>query len=587
MPDIAPNDLVVKLLAEKKIASEFQDRRRADWDLNYELYRNKVRTNRLTQRQAVNIPLMKETVKTLLAKIDDPPVIDWEEMSGDESKELIFQEIWNADAERLNFEGIDVLDKKNVLMTGRSFKLLNWTDEGFSCQSMDNYDILVDPLVLPLDLDSARFIVRQNIYRSLRDVLADDRYDKKGKDQLKQYLSSKEGMIQSSRNAEEAQKKHERLMAMGVDSQDFSLFAAGDTMVNLTEHFTNIWDQKKQMFVKHVIVYADDMVQLMDETLDDLLGIDFWPFSTWAEDIETTDFWCDSVADLVRTPNQVVNVMYSQAVENRSLKNFQMHWVAPVDGYEAQTYEPSPGRILPSPKLEPGQRISDVIMPVEISGLEDTMTWIDFITKIVERGTSATAIEKGTSERKNITLGEVQTLVGKAMERTVAMAKFYRRSWYDLAWKWNKMMQANEHRSRKLYKTSSDGTVWPKIVYPSDWKSKAGYRPIVRSTSEQEEEKTKAIQRFVFIQGMFPNNPALRRIVQQRSLGLVDLTPAELREVEQSQKQIDEQAAQQQQQMIAQGQAAPPGDASLQQAQPVGMDELNAKVNQLQQLQNG
>ena len=514
------DELLTKLLAEKKIAREFQDRRRDDWTENYELYRNKVRVNKLTQRQAVNIPLMKETLKTILAKIDDPPTVDWEELSGDEGKELIFQEMWNADYERLDFEGIDIQDKKTVLTYGRSFKLLNWGDEGVDVQPLDIYDVVVDPLTLPLDIDSARFLIRQNIFRPLRDILADERYTKKGKDKLKQFLSSKEGIVQSSQNAEEWQKKQERLQAMGVSDTDFPLFAAGDTLVNLTEHFTNVWDTKTEKFVKHVIVYADDAVDLANDTLNDLLGIDFWPFSTWAEDIETTDFWSDAVADLVRTPNKIVNVMFSQLVENRTLRNFQMHWVSTgADGsYVPQTYEPGAGRQLPAPKLMPGQSIRDVIMPVEISGLDEALTSIDYITKMVERGTSATAIEKGVSERKNITLGEVNMLVGKAMERTLAMAKFYRRSWYDLAWKWHAIMDANSNKKQTLYKTSSSGKVWPKVVYPKDWKSTAGYRPIVRSTSEQEEEKTKGIQRYMFIRGMFPNNPSLNRIIQQRSL---------------------------------------------------------------------
>ena len=87
--------LLEKLKAEKKAANELQERKHEDWDGNYELYRNKVKTNRLTQRQAVNIPLMKETIKTLLSKIDDAPNVEWQELGGDEEKELIYQEVWN------------------------------------------------------------------------------------------------------------------------------------------------------------------------------------------------------------------------------------------------------------------------------------------------------------------------------------------------------------------------------------------------------------------------------------------------------------------------------------------------------------
>jgi hypothetical protein len=89
------DDKMMKLIREDEAASTHQERKHQDWNENYELYRNKVRTNRLTQRQTVNIPLMKETVKTILSKVDDPPNVEWKEKASDEFKELIFQEIWN------------------------------------------------------------------------------------------------------------------------------------------------------------------------------------------------------------------------------------------------------------------------------------------------------------------------------------------------------------------------------------------------------------------------------------------------------------------------------------------------------------
>ena len=64
----------------------------------------------------------------------------------------------------------------------------------------------------------------------------------------------------------------------------------------------------------------------------------------------------------------------------------------------------------------------------------------------------------------------------------------------------------------------------------------------MRSTSEQESENTKGIQKFLFILSQFPNNLALRKIAQKRMLEIVDLTPEELRQVEEGEKQV--QAAQ-------------------------------------------
>lgn len=574
------SDLMTKLLKEKKIARRFVERRHVQWDENYELYRNVVKTNRLTQRQAVQIPLMKETVKTLLSKIDDPPQVDWKEMSGDQAKEMVFQEKWNFDAERLNFEGIDLQDKKTVLLYGRSFKKLNWVDGNVTITPLDIYDVVIDPLVDPIDIETARFIIHQNIFRSLRDILADERYSADGKTKLKTYLASKDGVIQSNDNKEEYNRRVERLKSMGVLDSDFALFGAGDVVVNLSEHHTKIWDSSTKKFERRVVVYADDCVELMNESLMDLLGIDFYPFVSWSDDVETADFWSDGPADLVRTPNKIINIWFSQLIENRTLRNFQMFWYdSSRTDWVPQTYEPGPGKMLPAPSAP-----RDSIMPVDIQGLDETMNSIEFLIRIIERGSGATSTDKGTSEKKQITLGEVEMLVGKAMERTVSMAKFYRRSWQELAMKYYKLVEANDKKVQTLYKMGSDHRLWPKKISPIDWRSPVGYMPIVRSSSEQEAEQQKSLQNIIAVRQQYPNNPALNRIIQQRLLTLIDLTPEEMQEVKQMQDQIDQAMMMQAQGTMPGAEAAPPGEppAPEQPASPTQAPQTDALIKDVQ-----
>ena len=73
---INPNEeLLEKLRVNKESAFKHRRRRHFDWTDNYTLYRDKVMLNRLTQRQSVNVPLIKSTIKTLLKDVDDPPVL--------------------------------------------------------------------------------------------------------------------------------------------------------------------------------------------------------------------------------------------------------------------------------------------------------------------------------------------------------------------------------------------------------------------------------------------------------------------------------------------------------------------------------
>lgn len=562
------DDFIVRLVRQKQVARDYQIRRHENWNDNYSLYRNKVKLNRLTQRQSVNIPLMKETIKTLLSKIDDPPTINWKEKEGNKEKELVLQEKWNTDFETLNFEGIDIQDKKTVLLNGRGFKMLNFYDKKFAIDALDIHDIVVDPLMNPFDIETARYVVHQNIFRSLRDVLADPRYDAGAKKKLTTYLGSDEALIISDTNKEALKDKQKRLEDMGVTSEDFESFAAGDILLNLTSQYCHLWDKTKKEFVRYVVIYANDTIKLLKAPLKQLLGVEFYPFVTWGEDMETQDIWSDGPADLVRTPNKILNAWFSQMVENRTLKNFQMHWYDSTnDKYTPQTYEPGPGRMLPAPG-DPNKTIK----PVGISGLEDTLKQIEFLIQLVEKGTATTPMEKGVAEKRQITLGEVKMLVGKSMEKTLSMAKFYRRSWKELAMKWYRLNEANTGDGERttLYKISSRGKMWPKEVYGKDWKSKAGYEAIAQSSSEQEEEKAQGIQKLFFIKNQFPNNKALARVVQDRTLELVNLTPEERREILEEERKVEE--------------AAPEtGQGAEQPASPQAA-ELQKSTQELQQL---
>lgn len=525
---------------EKTGANELQKRKHPDWVDNYDLYRGKVFTNRLTQRQAVNIPLMKETIKTILSKIDDPPSIEWQELGGDEDKEIVYQEVWNDASKMYGFELLDILDKKNVLLYGFSFKKLNLDKSGICAQVLDVYDVVFDPLMTPGRIETARFFIHQNIFRSVREILADPKYSEAGKQNLKIWADAPPGIVQSEENRKVWEKKMQRLRDMGVSSSDFLYFAGGDRIAALTEHYYTQWNINTKKWERRVCVYAEDTVELYDATLEECIGVDFWPGVYWTEDPETQDIYPDAVADLVRTPNKILNVWFSQLIENRTLKNFQMHWFMPGQNYIPQTYQPGPGVMLPAP---PGDDINKVIKPVQVDGLDDTLNAIAAITQIVERGTGATAIEKGEPGQGTQTLGEIQILVGKAMERTIGIAKFYKLANYEFAWKWDKMMHANAPAFMKLYKTSRSGKIYPKRVYSGDWVSKAGYEPLVRSTSEQESESTKTIQKFMFAMSQFPNNKALKRIAQRRELEMLNLTPEELNEIEESEKEAEMQMA--------------------------------------------
>ncbi len=542
--------LLVKLKEEKRVAIDFQKRRHSQWNETYSLCRDIIETNELTQRQEVNIPIMKETKKTLLSRIDEPPDVVFDCLEKDvagREKEIVINEIWQEDSDKNNFQGIDIMEKNNVLLFGRTFKKLNFLENEFKVEVPNKFDIVIDPKVNPLDIETAGFIIHLHIYRKLRDILANPKYEKEGKQELKRYLqagSDEQGKGQLIQFSSDATKEaiDEKIADLGIDN--FDEFGAADIEVELNEHYTLIWDAKKEKFIRHVVIVAAENAILFNKTLKETIGVEFWPFVSWADDLDNEDFWSDGMGDVVRTPNKVMNIYFSTMLENRTYRNLGMMWYLPVSGFDPQTFEPEPFGMYPAPLIESGGRyltVTEVVQQMQIPALEDNLVSIDFLIKLVERATAATAIEKGVGEKKQITLGEVEQLAAKSAERIISMAKFYRRAWKEFAWKWRMIREENasDKTPLKLYKKTYRGNYFEKVVYKKDWYSKAGYKERVMSSSEQETEKAGGLNKLVMIKNQFPDNIAIQKLARKRMLEILDLTPDEMKEIEEGEKQLE------------------------------------------------
>src|SRR5229473_6080564 len=98
MTDTDKAILVNKLRNYKISAFNWQFRRHDQWRENYELYRDTVIVNRLTQRQSVNIPLLKGIIRTLLSKFKSKLDLVFEDLGGDKQKDIFKNEYWKHSA---------------------------------------------------------------------------------------------------------------------------------------------------------------------------------------------------------------------------------------------------------------------------------------------------------------------------------------------------------------------------------------------------------------------------------------------------------------------------------------------------------
>ena len=524
---INKNDLISQIERHRDGAYKYRERRHDSWDEIYELYRDRVRVNRITQRQSVNLPLMKETVRTILAKNDDPTELVFKERGNNKEKELYLNEYWKEWTIIEKYAAKDQIDKKQELLAGRSFIKLNF---GYGRPLMtveDCQDLLVDRYCDPADIETANFIRHEHIYKTLDDLKGNAIYDQDAVTRLASIYSTGQGMIVAQANAESAQQAVQRMQAMGDTEADAPTYGA--TIVEISENYLKLWDEEEGM-LRVLLAVMGGQELLYHDWLENILGVNFYPFITWADDIEKLDFWSDGVGDVVKTPNKILNAYFSQMIENRTLRNFGMNFYdkTAAEDFTPQTFIPRAWGWYGLPG-----KPNEVYRPVEVPLLTESINEMQFIIGSIERATAATAIEKGTGEKKQITLGEVQLLAAKANERIESHKKFYKPAREELGRKWVAIVNANVDKMEPitLYKKSYKGNMFEKKLDPKELFSKDGYDCEVLSKSEFEENQLQELQKLNAVAGKYPANTALQKLLEKKMLEMTNLSQEEIKEV--------------------------------------------------------
>ena len=519
---------------EKDDSIRFKERRTEQWNENYLLYRDKVITNRLTQRQPVNIPVIRETIQSWISKIDEEPQLSFSARGRsprDKRGELYVNEMWDFtyDAEKLELK--DNMEKKIVGLQGRTFKYWYYADGQVKCSVIDPYDVDIDPRVNPFDLNTATYINHKNIFIPLRRILSNPTYRADGKAALKQYLDSKQGVLQAHTNQEEYEMRQARLNDLGANNYDE--YRASDVMVELNRSFKLIWDNTEKKFVRYLIVTAMDTVVLYVRPLKEAIGIDFLPWVTWASDPDINDIWSDGVADSVRTVNKVINMYFSQDLENRTYRNFGMYFYNTQNGqFQPQAFEAKPFGMYGVPGNP-----DEIIKQMQIEPLADTTNAMEYLKNLVQSSVAQTPSERGEQLKSRTTLGEVQLNLQASKGRNEVVTKQYRSAWEESGRIWYELLKNNAVGTKTLFKRAKNGEMYTKEIGPSDWKVPAGYETKVVLKSEREQNDDVEFQKLQFIKQSFATNPTAVRIARRKELELLGWDPDEIDEVMQAEEQ--------------------------------------------------
>lgn len=507
---------------------KFKERRFQQWNENYSLYRDKINTNRLTQRQPINIPVVRETLQSWISKIDEAPKLKFEtrdKSNKDKDSEIVMNELYSYYFDKLKLDILDNAEKKIVGLQGRGFKKIGISNGEVFVDLIDPYDIEIDPRVNPIDIESATYVIQTHIYRSLKEILANPKYSSEAKQELKYFLDSKTGLLRAATDEQSYQLRKERLENLGVTN--FDEYQTNDVMVELNESYDLVWHEDVRRFIRHIRIIATDSVLLLDKPLKDAIGISKIPIVTWASDPDAVDFWSDGIADSVRTINKVINMYFSQDLESRTYRNFGMYFFNTMNGtFQPRAFDPKPFGMYGVPGNP-----ADIVKQLDIPALNDTNNQISFLKDLVQSSVAQTALERGVKPAGEQTLGQVQLSLQNSQTRNSVVSKNYRKAWKELGYLFYELLKNNKTGVVTLFKKSSDGNYQPKDVFTSDFLTPQGYEVKVEVESEASAADDFDLKKIQYIKNSFANNPVAIMIAKKKELELLDWTDEEIASV--------------------------------------------------------
>lgn len=515
-------------IKDKDESVKFKERRFQNWNENYSLFRDKVATNRLTQRQPINVPIIRETISSWISKIDEPPKLKFEcrgKTNKEKDGEIIFNEIYKYYYDKLKLDILDNIEKKIVGLQGRGFKKIGISNNEIFIDLIDPYDIEIDPRANPLNLNEASYVIHTHIYRSLREILANPKYDAEGKKQLKVYLDSKDSIIKSASDNESYESRKARLENLGVTN--FEEYGGNDVKVELNESYRLVWHEDTKQFVRHLIIIAADAVVLYNAPLIEAIGIYDIPIVTWASDPDAVDFWSDGIADNVRTFNKITNMYISQDVENRTYRNFGMYFYNTMNGtFQPRAFDAKPFGFYGLPGSP-----AEILKPIEIPQLGDVSNQITWLKNLIQSSVAQTPLERGVKEAGEQTLGQVQLSLSQSKGMNQVVSKNYRAAWKELGRLFYELLKANSKGSLRIYKKGRDGNYHEKDIYPSDWMSPKGYEVVVEVESEKSMADDFDLKKLQYVKNSFANNPIAIQIAKKKELEVLDFTDDEIEKI--------------------------------------------------------
>lgn len=454
--------ILSQALKEYDKALKYRAQRIKSWHKNEDLYLQRKKAS-IQGRHNILLGEMQGFIDSLLSKIDDAPTIKFTPTDeADIRKAEKVSNAWEKDSS-VNFGDWgykDLLGKKQCGLYGRAiYKFYAESDPKYKANLVlvDVYDFLVDPLAGGEDLEKAKYLGHDNIFKSIYDLENDSRYDKK------QVLMAKLGLSrdEDKKDDNSQSEKSNRASILGLTPDKFQ----SEETLKLCEWYTTYKG------TRYLIVFDHNSKKwLRCEKLKDIFktkeysnGDPLWPVGSWATNPDMFEFWTPSPADQVRETIEAKSILISQAFDNRMYNNFGMK------AYDLNMFpnpallEPRWGGLVPVSGRETGKSVQEGIYEFKYPALGDTKTLYDILDTEKSKNSGITPATQGMAE-SNKRVGVMEGEMAMAADRMGLFNKSYARFWIQMGKRYLNGLKEHLNEELAVRMIGGKGISWTKLI---------------------------------------------------------------------------------------------------------------------------
>lgn len=449
-------EIILQVKCEYQNALEYRRPRIKDWHANEDmLYGKKPIT--LSKRSNIDLRLMKGFEDTLLSKIKNLLTIKFgptEDADIRKARKVTALFELETSPAKQNWKYKDLLGKKLALPSGRCIAKIYAAAKPYKHHRdlIDHYDFLIDPLAGGYDIELARYLGQDNIFKSKYDLLNNKTYDQARVKELIDATNENDTDVTDN----EYKEKQNRIAIVGFNGSDYN--AQKDGLFKLLEWYTTINGKRWYILCsldKKIIIKRKPWEEMTK--IDEESGLPLWPFSSWAYYPDLFNFWSQSPMDVVREIFQTRNVVINQAIDNNEARNKPMKSADPKVYTNLALLEYEPDRVIPT---NPGSDPKSGLYIHETASIYDPKVLNDVLEDIANKvtGVSPSNPEVSKDQQVGIYYGDQQDVANRMslFEESYFMADVHSAQLYL-----NGLDKLDEEKAVKMIGT--DGVEWDKL----------------------------------------------------------------------------------------------------------------------------